>query len=179
MPYLASTDVASFLNVTLTTADAALVTTIIAAISAYLDAFTGRTWTNSANTDIVESFDGNTDTFFPSNIPISQVTSITIDGDPVASDDIKNYGNYLKLIYHANPGPQNVVITYRSSATALPADLKLALTMWVAQIFKSQSDGGKTVESFSAGSISVKYLTKDGIPSFVADVIESYRILNF
>lgn len=102
---------------------------------------------------------------------------MTIDGQSVASADIKNYGSYVKLLYSTNPGPQNVTIVYRTSANTLPADLKLALTMWISQIFKSQSDGGKTVESFSAGSISVKYLTKEGIPTFVSDIIESYRIL--
>lgn len=177
MAYLIYTDVEKFLNINLTANGQALVNSLIDAVSEYINGFCGRVWSNGSSLDITEYFDGGVDTFFPKNTPISQITSMTIDGQSVASADIKNYGSYVKLLYSTNPGPQNVTIVYRTSANTLPADLKLALTMWISQIFKSQSDGGKTVESFSAGSISVKYLTKEGIPTFVSDIIESYRIL--
>ena len=69
-----------------------------------------------------------------------------------------------------------MVITYRTSANAIPSDLKHAITRWVADIFKSQDDAGKVAKRVASGPVSVDYLVQDGIPKFVEMLLDKYRL---
>jgi hypothetical protein len=82
----------------------------------------------------------------------------------------------MKLASPAIDLPRTVVIVYRTSANAIPGDLKHALIRWVADIFKSQDDAGKTTARWSEGPVSVDYLVQDGIPKFVEMVLNTYRL---
>jgi hypothetical protein len=176
MPYIAKTDIETFLNITLATNGETLVTALITALDAFADSYCNRTWTNTSNTEITELHDGGTDTFFPANPPIASITSVKVDGVLYDSSSIYNYGSYVLLSTKVNYGYQNIEIKYKTSATAIPADLKHALVQWVSQIFKSQSDAGKVVSKVSTGPVNIEYLTKDGIPQFVQIMLDKYRL---
>lgn len=177
MPYLTYSDVQEFLNVTLSAGDQTFVGNLIKAVSAYVEKQTGRNWNSNANTDIVENFDGGINIFKPKQTPIASITSIVDNGQTLTTDQFHNYGNYIALEYVPNPGFRTIVITYKSSATVIPDDLKTALVMWVSQLYKSRTDAGKVADSVNTGPINIHYLTKDGVPAFVTEVIDSYRSL--
>ena len=173
--YIANTDIAKYLNITLTTNGQALVDSLIAAIDAYIDRECNRTWTNSNTTNIVETFDGGTDTFFP-KYHVKTITSITESGSTLDPSHYFNYGSYIKLDEAAADLPQAVVITYKTDDNGLPADLKQAEIQWVADMFKSANDAGKVASRVSMGPISVDFLAQDGIPKFVEMVVNKYRL---
>jgi hypothetical protein len=178
MAYLAYTDLEAFLNITLAAGGVSLANAIIAGISAYVDRYCNRTWTNTSNTEITETFDGGVDTFFVENPPIASVVSVTEDGDTLslADEDYYVYDTYVKFPVKAFSGNQSVVIKYKTSATTIPADLKHALIQWASQIFKSQSDGGKVATRVSSGPVAVEFVAKDGVPQFVQMVLDAYRL---
>lgn len=175
MPYIAKTDVETFLNITLTTNGQNLVDALIAAIEAYIDRECNRTWTKGSTDNITETFDGGTDIFFTQN-PVASIQSFTINGSAYDLNNIYNYGSYLKTKSIVGTNPREIVIVYRTSANTIPADLKHAIIRWVAEIFKSQDDAGKVASRVTSGPVSVEYLTQDGIPKFVEDVIKHYRL---
>lgn len=175
MAYIAKTDVETFLNITLTANGQALVDVLIAAIEAYVDRECNRTWTKGSGDNITETFDGGTDIFFTQN-PVASIQSFTINGSAYDLNNIYNYGSYLKTKSIVGTNPREIVIVYRTSANTIPPDLKHAIIRWVAEIFKSQDDAGKVASRVTSGPVSVEYLTQDGIPKFVEDVIKHYRL---
>jgi len=70
-----------------------------------------------------------------------------------------------------------VVIKYKTTAIAIPSDLKLAMIQWVCQIYDASPDGGKVIGQYSNGPASFTFLTKDSIPQFVLDMISRYRLM--
>lgn len=176
MSYIVYSDVEQFLDLTLNSDGQVLVTTLAAAISQFVDDYCNRTWTINNTTDIVETFNGGSDTYFPKNCPIASITSIVVNGYTLPTNQYWNYGTYIKLSSIAVNIPQAVVITYRTSANAIPSDLKHAITRWVADIFKSQDDAGKVAKRVASGPVSVDYLVQDGIPKFVEMLLDKYRL---
>lgn len=175
MAYIAKSDVETFLNITLNSNGQALVDALIAAIEAYVDRECNRTWTKGSSDNITETFDGGTDIFFPTN-PVASIQSLTIAGSAYDVSNVYNYGSYLKTKSIIGTNPREIVLVYRTSANAIPQDLKHAIIRWVSEIFKSQDDAGKTSSRVTSGPVSVEYLTQDGIPKFVEDVIKHYRL---
>jgi hypothetical protein len=176
MAYIARSDVETFLNITLTANGQALVDALIAAIEAYVDRECNRTWTKGSSDNITETFDGGTDTFFLLNTPVASIQSFTVGGTAYDLGNIYNYGSYLKTKSVVGSKPREIVIVYRTSANTIPADLKHAIVRWISEIFKSQDDAGKVASRVTSGPVSVEYLTQDGIPKFVEDVIKHYRL---
>lgn len=178
MGYLAYTDIETFLNITLGADGRTLVAAIIAGIEGFTDRYCNRTWTKGANDEITETFDGGVDTFVVKYPPIASVVSVTEDDEVLsaADEDYYVYDTYVKFPTKALSGYRNVVIKYKTSATAIPADLKHALVQWGSQIFKSQSDGGKVASRVSAGPVSTDFIVQDGVPAFVREVLDSYRL---
>jgi len=176
MAYITRSDIETFLNITLNSNGQALVDALIPAIEKYVENYCERNWSTGSTTDITETFDGGTDTFFPRICPIASVQLVTINGSVYPLSNIYNYGSYMKLASPAIDLPRTVVIVYRTSANAIPGDLKHALIRWVADIFKSQDDAGKTTARWSEGPVSVDYLVQDGIPKFVEMVLNTYRL---
>lgn len=176
MSYIVFEDVEQFLDLTLNSDGQALVTTLAAAISQFVDDYCNRTWTINNTTDIVEIYDGGSDTYFPRNTPILSITSVVDNSYTIPANQIYNYGSHIKLGYITTYIPRSVVITYRTSANAIPVDLKHAITRWVADIFKSQDDAGKVAKRVASGPVSVDYLVQDGIPKFVEMLLDKYRL---
>ncbi len=175
MAYIAKSDIETFLNITLNSNGQALVDALIAAIEAYVDRECNRTWTKGVSDNITETFDGGTDIIFPTN-PVASIQSLTIAGSSYDVSNVYNYGSYLKTKSIVGSKPREIVLVYRTSANAIPADLKHAIVRWVAEVFKSQDDAGKVASRVTSGPVSVEYLTQDGIPKFVEDVIKHYRL---
>ena len=172
MPYIDSTDIENFLGLDLQTNGQTQVDALIPAIEAYFERQCNRKWSYSGNQ--VETFDGNTDTFFVKAPPIASVVSITDDGLAISTDDIYAYDSYIKLGYRTTNKRRCVVITYTTDAT-LPADVKHAMVRWVAQIYKEAKDAGKPVSRVSMGPMSVEFTAKE-VPQFVKDVIAAHRL---
>lgn len=174
MAYFARTDVESFLNVTLTTPQGQnLVDMLIPALEARANRHCNRRWAVSGQQ--VETFDGGQQTYFPSISPIGSVASITVDGTTLSTSEYFVYSGYIRLDYPAIRGNRNVVITYTANV-ALPEDVKLALVQWAATIFKSAQDAGMLAKRVKFGQADVEYLLRDGMPQFVKDVLDSYRL---
>jgi hypothetical protein len=178
MPYITKGDVATLLNITLNSGGDALLDQIIPAVEAYADNETNRTWSKGASTDITEKFDGGKNVFFVAYPKVASIQSITVDGSVLSSDQYYNYGTFIQLDFIPVNKPQTVVIVYRSSANTAPADVKHALIQWAAQIFKAQADGGKVASRVQAGAFSVDFVTRDGVPAFVEQVLSKYRLFN-
>lgn len=176
MAYVQRSDIETFLNITLTANGQALVDALILAIEAYVERECNRKWSYASNTDITETFDGGTDTFFPLHSPIASIQSLTIGGSSYSTSDVYNFGSYLKTKSVIGSKPREIVIVYRTSANAIPQDLKHAIVRWISEIFKSQDDAGKVASRVTSGPVSVEYLTQDGIPKYVEDVIKHYRL---
>lgn len=175
--YIVNADVASFLNVTLSAPEQAVVDDIILAVEAYANNFCNRLFiVSGAQT---EKFDGGKNTFFIKFPPINEVTSVTVDGHAENPADVFNYKSHIKLASTPLLGNQNVEIVYTSAVT-LPDDLKHALIRWAGQIFKSREDAGKDVSRVTVGSVSVDWLAQQtansGIPDFVVTVLNKYKI---
>lgn len=173
MNYIANTDVETFLNITLSADGEAAVDALIPPVEAFAESYCGRKW-NRGSANVSETFDGGTDTFFPAHTPIDSVVSVNDDGDALDAGDIYNYGTHIKLAYRTTRNPRSVVITYKSD-NPIPADLKHALVRWVADIFKSSEDAGKTAKRATVGPMTVEFLAQDGIPKYVEMVLNRYR----
>lgn len=173
MPYIASTDIQDFLGIDLQTTGLTQVAALIPAIEGFMERACNRKWV--AANPITETFDGGTDTFFPKVLPISTVLSISDNGDAVDAATIFVYGSYIKTSYRLTNLRRAVTIVYTSSVS-LPADVKHAMVRWVAQIYKEAKDAGKPVSRVNMGPMAVEFLTKDGIPKFVEEVIARHRL---
>lgn len=172
--YIINAQVASFLNVTFTPTEQAVVDDIIAAVEEYANSYCNRLFIVSGNQ--TEKFDGGVDAFFVKYPPINIIVLVTVDGSLYNLADVVNYKSYVKLQTKPLTGSQNVVIVYTSSIT-LPNDLKHALIRWTSQIFKSREDGGKDVSRVTVGSVSIDWLVRQGgIPDFVQTVLNRYRL---
>jgi len=177
--YITYSDVGNFLNITLNANGQAVVNPIIEAIEAFVERECNRKWSND-NNDITEKFDGNgQDKFFVQQVPIASITSITVDGTPLAATDYFNYKSYIRVNWPLFSLPQGVVILYKSAATSIPKDLKHGMIQWAAQLFKSHDDAGKVASRVTTGAgISVDYITKDAVPLFMEQLIRAYRVPN-
>lgn len=175
MSYIVNADIGKFLNITLTPDGQTLADSLIAAVDAFIDSQCNRTWTINNGTNIVETFDGGYDTFFPKQ-HVKTIVSITENGATIDPGNYFNYGYYIRFKYTTVDIPQTVIITYKTDDNALPVDLKQAEIQWIADMFKSSNDAGKVTSRVSMGPISVDFLAQDGIPKFVQMIINKYRL---
>ena len=175
MAYITTTDVINGLNLQNLSATAtSALAAIIAGVEQAAEAHCNRTW--SATTQQIETFDGGQTVYFPTKGPISTITSITVDGTALSTDEIYNYGTHIRLEYATTRGYRNVVITY-TPAESLPNDVKLALIQWAGQLFKAAEDGGKTLERARIGEVEMWYAAKDGMPQSVKEVLDRHRVI--
>ena len=175
MAHIVKADVAKFLNITLNPTGEALVDSIIPAVEAAAESYCNRKW--GVTGPQTETFDGGSGIYFPRYTPIDSITSITIDDTALTAADYFTYTDYIRLDSLAASGYRNVTIVYSPNAP-LPADVKQALIQWTAEIFKNAEDAGKVTRRASvAGSLEVDFLVQDGMPKFVEDVLNSYRLM--
>lgn len=100
-----------------------------------------------------EAHDGNgTDLLVVKKPPIVSVASLSIGGSGVSSNRYKVYDQYVRMVSTLDDtipsyfpiGVQNVLITYTSGFTAVPADVKLAVANAIEIIMLHNLRGGTT-----------------------------------
>lgn len=203
--YITASDVATYLQRTLTTAETAAVTAMVPAMMDMVDQYCNRTW-NFSN-PVVENFDAledstapyAKDTFFvgkpsisatpaDSTIPLAGgVISVTVGGVVWDMHYVYNYGTHIKMwvrpmtIMLPNPlGFKSVQITYNSDASqALPATIKQAMIEWTARKVLAGPDAGRDPVQVAAGTVSARYKedATSGIPDFVVLALDQYRLI--
>jgi len=119
-------------------------------VEEYIDEYTGESYSGAATyTESVDG-DGINDTIILSHTPIISVTSVSIDGVALQSTDYKVYNSgYIKLVSSVGSaidratgtagaafpeGQQNVVIVYSGGVVSVPAYVKLAAMLCLAEI---------------------------------------------
>ncbi len=179
MPYITDTDIANFLDQSLTQAQKDLLNDdIIPAVSKYADDYCNRSFIVSG--EQTETFDGRINTFFPGYPPINSIISFKVDGSEYDLSSVYNYKIFIKTNLTPRHGFKNVEIKYTSAIT-LPDDLKHALVRWAAEVFKSSTSAGKDISKFTAGSVSIEYensgaSSDNAIPSYAKGVLDRYRL---
>lgn len=177
MNYFATSDVAIYMNDTLTANGNAFLAQLIPSICAFVDRYCNRTWTiTDDSVELTETFDGGTETFFISTPSIDTIVSVTINGDLQDANFYYNYGSYVKLFDKAEIGSQNVIIVYTSNSTECPADLQQVLIMWAARMLDESDDDGKQTTRVQSGPVQGYFKEEGDIPDFVLRVLDSYRL---
>lgn len=180
MSLILNTDVAQFLNITPTDDGNDLIDVLITATEDYAKSYCGRDWA-LGTAEQTQDFDGGTNVFYPKYTPVTEITSIKIDGDTYAVTDafIDPTGSIIKTLNNLNPAyPWGVEIKYKVTLTA-PGDLKHALVRWVSEIFKNQEYAGKSVKSYGVGDVRVDFGAdgEKGVPAYVQLVLDKYRVI--
>jgi hypothetical protein len=106
-------------------------------------------------------------------LKVASVTSVTVDGDPLASDAYFLDGNVVELVDDVFPvGRGNVVVVYQSGWATVPGDLEDAVIQLVALKFLRADRPGQS--SASIGGDSVQY---DGGAQFAnaMAILDRYR----
>jgi hypothetical protein len=187
---ITKTQVAEYLNITLTAPQIAILDNeILPSISQYVRSYCNRSF-DTSGTEFTEAFDGGFPTFFVKEIPITSITHVKVDTDPISSDDYVNKISYVQLKYIPFKGFNNVEIKYKSGQ-ALPADMKFALIQWASELLGESGDdtgisSSDEIKRFTAGSVSIEYRDDPGeastlaggvfVPGYVLDVINRYRV---
>jgi len=186
MPYILPSDVETLLNVDLTENGTDLVQALIDGLSAQLEAACNRSWNTSGN--ITEQLDGGAARLFPKQVPIASVVSL-IDGltPLVEGQDYYVYRTYIRLGFNPSSYPQRFTLVY-TVANPFPADLKLALTRWVADVFVQRPDAQNYgVSKLTQGPVTIEYdRTKateadpsgSAFPSYIQAAIKQHRLFN-
>lgn len=191
MAYVAQADIEQYLGITLTSNGQSVVNNLlIPNLSKAVDNYCNRTWTNVQGQTITELFDAGTDTFFIAQPDIDPAYPLTVSVGqvPWSTNYIFNYKTHVRLytspqtILLLNPVRfQAVAVTYCSLSYVLPADLKQALVMWIAQEFQKSPDAGREAYSVSTGNVRVEFAASklnslNVIPPFVKMVLDNYRL---
>jgi len=176
--YIANSDITTYLNITPTAAETAILSQIVPAICLFADKYCNRTWTLESTTEITEYFDGGVNVFCVSKPPIGSIVSITDSDVPVTTANYYVYDSMVKFDYIPSRDFKNIKIVYKTSANAIPADLKFALIQWGAQMLKNQPNAGKDISSVTTGPVSLQYVTEKDIPPFAKMILDYYRLID-
>ncbi len=159
MNYTTKQEVQNYLKRNIDAAFDTQLTTYIEAMSRYADNFCGQTLV--AETETTRLYDGNNRNELPID-DVHDITAVTIDGTTVTPFQYpanRSRKNLLTFRYdYFIAGNQNVAVTGKfGRLTALPADLKFAVTVLVAGIMNQvdkQTDG---IKSEKVGEYQVVY----------------------
>lgn len=159
-------------------ADDDLLKALITAQSAYIQTWLNRTL---AVTQYTEMRDGvaNGDTLVLGNYPVTEVTAVTINGQPIpASPDYVASGYWFDDIaiylagYRMTKGRRNVKVVYKAGYADVPPELAQACTELVAFRYKERERIGH--QSKSLGGETVAFTVKD-FPPDVQTILNNYR----
>lgn len=169
MAYLTSENVATFIGRALSTAEGAKLGLIIPGISQAIEAFCHRSWNSGEEANIVELFVGPKTVIYPKNLPISSVESLKVNG--LETTDYVTRKQWIEVSLSESDEAE---LTYHSS-TSFPADLRLALVQWAANLLSdSSSPNGRAVKRVQTGPVSVEYVSATDIPEFVSTIAKKY-----
>ena len=151
-------------------------------ISELVKAYCARTFVDYFSTDKTEYFNGGSDIYYTSEMPIVSITSIAYSVDYGQTyTDLANYVDYVFDISNDRvliPGAENIdlpnyfKVIYKAGYPSVPADLKLALFDLVDYYMKKESTPRKT-----GSDVSVQYITNSDFPPHIKRVLDLYRII--
>lgn len=196
MAYCTKTDIENYLQVGISSTLDTQVTAWIAAVQAWIDRYTNRTFESSS---MVKKYDGKgrhylivddllslSKVFFTANDSTSDANTRNVPTTEfhLYQDDDPNKTPYNKLLlkpfssYGTFPlGAQNIVVDATFGfATTAPADIQLVATKLVASIVKVGKDDSK--ENFSQGDLAISYVQFDKIINMdlgVKQILDFYK----
>lgn len=130
-----------------------------------------------------ETYDGNdADRLLPHYFPIVSVTSLSIDGVPVAPSTLPSIAGFLwdsrRVLlrgYLFNRGVQNIQIAYNAGYSSLPLDLKQAAIEAFALAYRQRTHIGEKSNSMG-GQVTLGFDMSD-TPGRSVAVFDQYRRL--
>jgi hypothetical protein len=151
-------------------------TRLISAASRQIESYCSRFFEIRAYN---ESYDGNaSDILVLANTPLVSITSVSIDGEIIASEDYKVYDDYVRLVERLfTPGKQNVSVQYSAglydaASESPPADLEDACIQLIA--FKYTMRGSEGLSQRHVNQVSDSFAGA-AIPLSVALILDKYR----
>jgi hypothetical protein len=182
--YIEQADVENYLGSSLSDSNQKTFDLLLPLLQDTIDSYCNRSW-NFTN-PVVETYDGNIDTFYAKYPKITAINSVTVGGSAWALTDAYNYGTHVKLgafpntALLSNPyGLQAVVISYNSDAAQTPPKaIKAAFVEWMASKLQTAPQGGRDVTRVQTGSVSVSYADNktNEMPDFVKMVLNRFRL---
>lgn len=173
-------EVKSWLGI-ISSADDALLQTLITQISAWADGYTNRTLYSTTYTIECDGR-GEQRKILP-NWPVTAVSSVVISGVniPVSPDAIQPgyiFNTVMPRVtlvgYTFTKGLGNVFINYTAGFSVFPQQLVLAAKQLVAARYRGRTSVGKISASGPAGQ-SASYFTKDEATPEILRILDSYR----
>jgi hypothetical protein len=171
-------DLTSYLRVSPTGAEDALLGTIAASVNDYFLNECGRIIESASVTEIR---DGNSKTQMKlRESPVTAVTSLTVDGQAIPARASVTGAGYVftssglvKLVgYSLTDGVQNVVIVYTAGFATVPNDIKQALQETGAFIYRNRERLGEISKNIE-GAV-VQYVRDESLPMF-RKIVENYK----
>ena len=160
-----------------TTDDDGLLTGLITAASQFIQTWLNRRIASQAYAETRDGDGGQKLAF--GNVPVTAVSSVTIDGDAVpAAPDSASLGYVFSptMLYlqgrHFTPGFQNIELTYTAGYAATPPELAQACIELVCLRYKERDRIGQVSKNL-AGEI-VAFSQKD-MPPDVQTLLNQYR----
>ena len=159
-------------NSTITFALYATMTTLVAAINAL-----GLSWSAVVESTDYSNFDSGelVQVFGKSAIHDNWVY---LDMPEEACDDFEVYPNRGEIYKGSgwHEGHNNIYAEYTAGQTTCPADLELAIEMWVQYIYQRHEDNTVGVKAYSLGDISVTFDNElNEIPNDIKLILNKYR----
>lgn len=182
-------DIAKFLHKTLTTDEQTVVTGLIASIEKHIARQCERNLAPAGSSNAYyETFDAGYNQYDLYNLPVKEVTKITLDGNSVyvkgggsntldLNTDFFVYPGYIEFDTAPESATDNrqALKIYYEIETIADEDLVLAVKQWVSDIFLSSEYAGKSMTSVGVQGANMSF-SPDSIPSYIKLVIENYRV---
>ncbi len=156
----------------------AVITTLIANVSAWVEKFTGRKFDQ---TTITEYFDGGDSEIFLSNFPVISITSVknnagtqqTPNWQSVSAEQYTGYfkEGRIKSNSFFPTGSRNIEVVYVSGYVTIPDDLELLGKSLVANLFNKRKAQGKSQERLGDALIA----WNNELTQEQKDILSSYR----
>jgi hypothetical protein len=151
-------------------------------ISELVKIYCARSFVDYYSEDKTEYFNGGSDIYYTSEMPIVTITSVSTSVDYGQTYvALVNYTDYILDISNDRlliPGAENIdspnyfKVIYKAGYPSIPADLKLALFDLIDYYMKKESTPRK-----SSSDVSVQYITNSDFPPHIKRVLDLYRII--
>lgn len=163
------------------------ITAIIPKISALVKTHCGRSFVDYVNDTKEETFDGPAESFWLTEFPVIDLTSVEISTDYGASyTTIDEFTHYVvskedgRLIPTPHMGSfwdsrlRGYKITYTGGYSTLPEDLKLAVLDLVTYYLKNDMSV-HSPKAPGTNSVQLEYASSSTLPGHISRVLEKYK----
>ena len=169
-------------------ADDTILSRIVSSVNSYVVNYCSRTILNYHTNNKVEYFDGNTDSVYLDETPITSIVSVKIssDGGVTKTDLVENtdffvdnengliiskYGKFIS----SDTKFKSLEVTYTGGYAKTPEDLKIACLDLVEYYRKEQYIPSRTM-----GNSSMVHISSDDskkIPNYISRILDMYRLM--